>query len=220
MTMKHWTDSLKNIACKEGLQEGKDYPTFTGWWNATTNPLYLLWVLSRVGYPPIVFRLLAYRFIRETKLAENTTPDTLVWDLLSERSRHALNVAEHYWSGQADPAEFRKAQRALRYNLQRQQERCSRSARTIVAKAAVDVTLGDATQKECAGDAAVSLARAVGLNRLDTAPGPVVSRALSRPAEANALAQHADIIRKVIPVEEIEPLFERYILQLTNHHGN
>lgn len=58
------------------------------------------------------------------------------------------------------------------------------------------------------------IARAVGMNKLNTTPGPVVSRALSIPAEADARAQQADIIREAIPVNEVKPLFRQFILRI------
>lgn len=223
----HWTDPLRGIACDKGIEEGQSFPTFVAWWRATKNPAYLLWLLANVGYPPNVFRRLAYRCIRETRLAENTTPDNVVWDLLNDRSRRALEVAERYNIGQATPEEFKKARRVLRDVLRKQQTICSRGVSTMVAEIAF-YTISIGGKAPIAGintDGSITavtscilvleiIARAVGMNKLNTTPGPVVSRALSIPAEADAWAQQADIIREAIPVNEVKPLFRQFILRI------
>ena len=108
-----------------------------------------------------------------------------VWDLLTdERSRSAVEVAERYAVGEARKGELEAAARAAWSAAQA----AASSAEWAAARAAASAAAWPPTS------AATSAARATAMK--------------------SALAQQADIIRDMIPVEEIAPLFERYIERL------
>lgn len=156
----------------------------------------MLWLLERMGYPDDrKLRLLACRFVRGTRVDDTRT----VWDLLTdERSRRAVEVAERYAVGEARKGELEAAARAAS-SAARAASSVAWAAEWEAASAAAWVAR--ATARAAAWEAWVASAAA--------------SAAAREPAWAtatnSALAQQADIIRDMIPVEEIAPLFERYI---------
>ena len=82
-------------------------------WNAMIEQgkhAWLLWTATRPGvFSDSTLRKLAYRFVRETPLADGRK----VWDLLTdERSRRAVEVAERYADGKATAQELAAARDA------------------------------------------------------------------------------------------------------------
>ena len=197
--MSNWTDSLQHIACADGIEDGRQYATFADWWRGTQRSDYMLWLLERMGYPDDrKLRLLACRFVRGTRVDDTRT----VWDLLTdERSRSAVEVAERYAVGEARKGELEAAARAAS-SAARAASSVAWAAEWEAASAAAWVAR--ATARAAAWEAWVASAAA--------------SAAAREPAWATATnsarAQQAEIIRDMIPAEEIAPLFERYIQTL------
>jgi cobalamin biosynthesis Mg chelatase CobN len=166
------------------------------------------WLLEQVAYPDDrKLRLLACRFIRE--IAVDTT--RTVWDLLTdERSRSAVVAAEQYAEGRATDAELEVAERAA-------------SSAAWAARAAARAAATSATSATSAAWAAAWAAASLARDAARAAASAATSAATSA-ARVSALAQQAGIIRDMIPVEEIAPLFERYIearkKQLQNNHND
>lgn len=202
--MSHWTDPLRRAAyAEEGIEDGWQYDTFADWWRGCQRSYFMLWLLEEVAYPDDrKLRLLARRFVRETQVDDTRT----AWDLLTdERSRSAVEVLERYAVGEATKVELEAAASAA-------------SAVERVVASAVERVAAWAVAR-----AAASAAEWTALRAAEWAAEWTADRAAARAAEGtaewaavwvSALAQQADIIRDMIPVEEIAPLFERYIERL------
>lgn len=221
--MSHWTDPLRGGACADEIKDGRQYDTFAGWWGGTQQSDYMLWILERIEYPDdCKIRLLSCRFIRETWVNDTCT----VWDLLTDdRSRSAVVAAEMYAKGWATDEELGSAEGAARdaaRNAAARNAAAMAAARTVTgaaaraASAAVRVAERAVAQTaEWAARAAVSAAEWEAWDGRAAACWTRAARVAARDAATkSALAQQADIIRDMIPVEEIAPLFERYIERL------
>ena len=197
MTTTHWTDSLRRAACADGIEDGRQYATFADWWRGTQRSDYMLWLLERMGYPDDrKLRLLACRFVRGTRVDDTRT----VWDLLTdERSRRAVEVAERYAVGEARKGELEAAARAA--------SSAARAASSVAwAAASAAAWVARATARAAAWEAWEAW----------SAASAAACAAAWATATNSARAQHAEIIRDMIPATEIAPLFERYIQTL---HG-
>ena len=196
VTMSHWTDPLRGGACANGIADGRRYDTCTDWWRGTQRSDYMLWLLEAVAYPDDrKLRLLACRVVRETRVDDTRT----VWDLLTDdRSRKAVEVAEQYTVGEATKDELEAAESEASDAASSAATSAEWAAATVAAAvAATSASVAAWESAWAAGEAASAAARA--------------ARAA---ATKSARAQQAEIIRDMIPAEEIAPLFERYIQTL------
>ena len=156
----------------------------------------MLWLLEAVAYPDDrKLRLLACRVVRETRVDDTRT----VWDLLTDdRSRKAVEVAEQYTVGEATKDELEAAESEASDAASSAATSAEWAAATVAAAvAATSASVAAWESAWAAGEAASAAARA--------------ARAA---ATKSARAQQAEIIRDMIPAEEIAPLFERYIQTL------
>lgn len=160
--MNHWTDPLQGIACDEGIDDGKQYATFTDWWNGTQRGDYMNWVLlnKALEYPD--FRkvcLISCRRIREIPIDDNRT----VWDVYAndQRVRNAIEVVGQFANGEL-------TEEVLRTTIDEQ------------AWEAATATICGLTYR------------------------------IQEAVRDTLLSQTSDIIREVVPAEEVAPLMDRY----------
>ena len=210
--MSHWTDPLRGgVACAEGIEDGRQYETFAGWWKGTQRSDYMLLLLEQVAYPDDrKLRLLACRFIRE--IAVDTT--RTVWDLLTdERSRSAVVAAEQYAKGRATDGELEAAASLASdaASLARNEARAATSAAISAATSEAWSAARAATSEAWSAASAAACAAAWAATSAATAAAIAAAWAATSAARVSALAQQAGIIRDMIPATEIAPLFERYI---------
>ena len=208
--MNHWIDPLQHIACTKGIKDGRQYDTFAGWWGGTQHADDMLSLLAAIEYrDDRTLRLLSCRFVRETRVGDTRRT---VWELLTdERSRKAVVIAELYAEGDATSEELGSAEGDA-----------VRAAASAAASAVWETWAAWDAAKAAARTAARDAARAVA--RVARAVAWATATSASVAATKSALAQQAEIIRDMIPVEEIAPLFERYIearkKQLQNNHND
>lgn len=133
-------------------------------------------------------RLLSCRFVRETRVGDTRRT---VWELLTdERSRKAVVIAELYAEGDATSEELG-------------------SAEGDAVRAAASAAASAVWETWAAWDAAKAAARTVA--RVARAVAWATATSASVAATKSALAQQANIIRELIPAEEVRGCWERYI---------
>ena len=171
------------------------FGTLNDYWESRTYSWDLLAFLEAIDYAnKRVLGMMACRFVRETRIDDTRT----VWDLLTdERSRRAIVVAERFAVGEATDKELNAAREsasmaARRYAERLEEWQASRAAANTCCPTWV---------------ARTTMVMGVSAN--------IVSGAVTESAEAAIHTQHVGIIREMIPVKEIKPLFERYIKNLT-----
>ena len=215
--MTHWSDGFAETACDAGIKEARQYATFREWWEGTQRGDYMLWLIGKVGYgDQRVLRLLAVRFVRETTLSDGRT----AWDLLEdERSRQAVIVAERYANGEASGGELRAAREAA-WEVARTAAQVAEMAWGAAARTAVWATVWawGAAEWAAASSAASAAIWTTGWAAVWATVWAVEraavwggAKAEAEAAETRAVAQHAVIIREMIPASEIEPLVNQYI---------
>ncbi|MBL7988301.1 MAG: hypothetical protein JNJ94_09595 [Chlorobi bacterium] len=210
----HWTTPLKGIACEDGIKQGRRFATFADWWRGTRHSDDMFWLLATVKFPAgQIWRLLACQFIRKTKIDRK---GRTTWDLLSDKSRYHVTVAERYAHGLASDATLRKARKGAR-----EEEELIRKlipggsgfpkSPTRVMPQAVSAAVDRSKNGWSAVNnaAAWTTIAAVWQARSDSQP------IAERGAQVRVRRQHADIIREMFPAEEVEVLFNQYIAALT-----
>ena len=215
-SMTHWSDKFTGTACDAGIKEARQYETFADWWAGGENGEYMIRALYEIGYDDQrALRLLAVRFVRETTLSDGRT----VWDLLEdERSREAVIVAERYVNGEASGDRLTEVWTAAREVAAKAGRTVGEGAEAIAwaaqaAKAATGAVWTEVWTAPWA--AALGAAWASASAAAWTAAGTRAWTAAWTAAWASAwtatAAQHAAIIREMIPASEIEPLVNQYI---------
>lgn len=175
--------------------------TVSTWWNQHEDSETMVGWLIPIDYNNAAkLRLLSCRLIRETRIDTERT----VWDLLDEPCRHAVIVAERYANGQATKQELVDAFNTV-WEAGKTEGTDSRAA---VLFAARDVEL-DAWEPNPAASAALHAVKN-SVNAVYTE----VEGADYKAAITAARCQQADIVREIIPAEEIVPLFERHWISI------
>lgn len=148
----------KHRACREGAKWALSISEdMVAVWDALIEQDkydWLIWTATRRGvFPDSVLRKLACRFVRETPLHDGRT----AWDLLTdERSRKAIEVAEHYVDGKATEAELdaARADAWAAYDAARTAADAAAGAAADAARAAADADRAAAWASDAASDAA------------------------------------------------------------------
>lgn len=152
-------------------------------WQGCQSSELMMALLSEIKYSnDRKIRLLACRFVRETKVDSRRT----VWDLLDDRSRGAVEIAERY--DQATETELAEWQ-----DVWIQGVFTPKRARTRWAEIAAAGTMGPKALVTAMATMAATLL------------------ATKENQRAAAQAQQANIIREMIPVEEATAAFERLL---------
>lgn len=177
----------------ESGEEG--FGTLNDYWESRTYSWDLLAFLEAIDYAnKWVLGMMACRFVRETRIDDTRT----VWDLLTDkRSRNAVEVAERFAVGEATDKE-----------LNATREAASMAARRYAV----------GSEERQASCAAANTCCPTGVARTTMVMGVsanIVSGAVTESAKTAIHAQHIGIIREMIHIKEIQPLFERYIKNLT-----
>lgn len=205
-SMTHWTVHFVERACEEGIAEGRQYDTIADWWNRTQSSKYQLWLLEEIGYhDERTLRLLAVRFVRETRVDQECT----VWDLLKDnRSRQAVIVAEKYANGEATIEELGLAG----------VEAYDAAKAWAAVKAGITVATATAAAEETtAGMGRAAVVRTAWTTEA-TASAIMAAKATTETetaaARESAISQQADMIREMVPLIEVQELFDRYATQM------
>jgi hypothetical protein len=167
-------------ACAEAVVYANKYPDLESAWNACPRSDWMLFLLNKLGYQDNrVLRLYACWCVRNTPLADGR----VVWDLLSDVSKAAVEVSERFADGRASSCELRAAAADAACSAARAADAAARAADAAYF-AACSAAYSAAYSVARAADAAYFAARAA-------------VRAAARVADAPYSAQ-ADQLRTVI----------------------
>lgn len=183
------------------------YTAISTWWDNCPNSRDILEFLELIGYKnDRVLRLISCRFVREVQISNTQT----VWDLLDdERSRDSVIIAERWANGDASDKELTAAWLG---------------ARKVVSETADNEEIGTPAQnaKDYARIAASepSGGKAYGCALLSAwcttcvATYSAADEGADKKVRLQTLSQQADIIREMIPIEDVKQLLKLETLRL------
>jgi hypothetical protein len=168
------------------------------YWNECPRGDCLIWLLSDIGCDDNILRLISCAMVRRTPLSDGRT----VWDLLTEDSRAAVEVAERYATGDATEIELATATESVADTTR---------TKLTLATGAVAWAL---SKPRSNSSASWSVAAVVSAFKTASCNAEVNNMELIERAAAvgdMARAAQADIVREMVPFETVEKLFNAIV---------